>query len=171
MFERTLKIGSAGKLFGLTGWKVGFITGDGALLEAAAKAHQYIAFSTPPHLQAAVAEGLAWSSERFADQAAALARSRDFLAEALKREGFVVLASEATYFLCLDLPASGVAAGAVAFADRAVAEHGVAGIPVSAFMSGDAGDGVLRLCFAKPDAVLGEAARRLGRARRAWIEG
>lgn len=171
MFERTLKIGSAGKLFGLTGWKVGFITGGGVLLEAAAKAHQYIAFSTPPHLQAAVAEGLAWSSERFADQAAALARSRDHLAEALQRQGFIVLPSEATYFLCLDLPASGVAAAAVEFADRAVAEHGVAGIPVSAFMSGDAGDGVLRLCFAKPDAVLDEAARRLGRARRAWIEG
>lgn len=171
MFERTLKIGSAGKLFGLTGWKVGFITGGGVLLEAAAKAHQYIAFSTPPHLQAAVAEGLAWSSERFADQAGALARSRDHLAEALQRQGFIVLPSEATYFLCLDLPASGVAAAAVEFADRAVAEHGVAGIPVSAFMSGDAGDGVLRLCFAKPDAVLDEAARRLGRARRAWIEG
>lgn len=171
MFERTLKIGSAGKLFGLTGWKVGFITGGGVLLEAAAKAHQYIAFSTAPHLQAAVAEGLAWSSERFAEQATALARSRDHLAEALKREGFVVLASEATYFLCLDLKASGVGVGAVEFADRAVAEHGVAGIPVSAFMSGEAGDSVLRLCFAKPDTVLDEAARRLGQARRAWIEG
>lgn len=165
MFERTLKIGSAGKLFGLTGWKVGFLTGCGRLLEVAAKAHQYIAFSTPPHLQAAVAEGLTWSSARFADQAAALARSRDHLAEALQRQGFIVLPSEATYFLCLDLKASGVAASAVAFADRAVEEHGVAGIPVSAFMSGNAGDGVLRLCFAKPDAVLQEAARRLGRAR------
>ncbi|WP_313104645.1 aminotransferase [Brevundimonas sp.] len=171
MFERTLKIGSAGKLFGLTGWKVGFITGGGALLEAAAKAHQYIAFSTAPHLQAAVAEGLAWSSARFAEQAAALARSRDHLAKALKSEGFAVLPSEATYFLCLDLKASGISTGAAAYADRAVAEYGVAGIPVSAFMSGDAGDSVLRLCFAKPDAVLDEAARRLGRARRAWIEG
>ncbi|MFC5388384.1 aminotransferase [Brevundimonas bullata] len=165
MFERTLKIGSAGKLFGLTGWKVGFITGGGALLEAAAKAHQFITFSTPPHLQAAVAEGLIWPTERFVDQAAALARSRDVLAEALKAEGFVVLPSEATYFLCLDLKSSGVVASAVAFADRAVAEHGVAGIPVSAFMSGEAGGGVLRLCFAKPDAVLEEAARRLGKAR------
>lgn len=56
--------------------------------------------------------------------------------------------------------------GAVDFADRAVVDYGVAGIPVSAFMSGDAGDSVLRLCFAKPDAVLDEAARRLGKARR-----
>lgn len=166
MFERTLKIGSAGKLFGLTGWKVGFITGGGVLLEAAAKAHQYLAFSTPPHLQAAVAEGLAWPEARFAEQAAALARSRDHLAEALKAEGFAVLPSEATYFLCLDLKASGIATGAADFADRAVVDYGVAGIPVSAFMSGDAGDSVLRLCFAKPDAVLGEAARRLGMARR-----
>ncbi|MNX16290.1 Methionine aminotransferase [compost metagenome] len=170
MFERTLKIGSAGKLFGLTGWKIGLIIGGGVLLEAAAKAHQYLAFSTPPHLQSAVAEGLAWPSQRFADQAAALARSRDHLAAGLQAEGFKVLPSEATYFLCLDLKASGVDAGAVAFADWAVAEHGVAGIPVSAFMSGDAGDSVLRLCFAKPDAVLDEVASRLGRARRAWME-
>ena len=166
MFERTLKIGSAGKLFGMTGWKVGFITGGGVLLEAAAKTHQYLAFSTPPHLQAAVAEGLAWPEARFGEQAAALARSRDHLTDALKAEGFAVLPSEATYFLCLDLKASGVSTGAVDFADRAVVDYGVAGIPVSAFMSGDAGDSVLRLCFAKPDAVLDEAARRLGKARR-----
>lgn len=166
MFERTLKIGSAGKLFGLTGWKVGFITGGGVLLEVAAKAHQYLAFSTPPHLQVAVAEGLTWPEERFGAQAAALARSRDHLAGALRAEGFAVLPSEATYFLCLDLKASGVSTGAVDFADRAVIDSGVAGIPVSAFMSGDAGDSILRLCFAKPDAVLDEAARRLGKARR-----
>lgn len=171
MGERTLKIGSAGKLFGLTGWKVGFIVGEGVLLDAAAKAHQYIAFSTAPHLQAAVAEGLNWPDARFDAQASALARSRDLLTEALQQEGFVVLPSDATYFLCVDLMASGVAASAVAFADRAVAEHGVAGIPVSTFMSSEAGDGVLRLCFAKPDAVLYEAALRLGRARRACIEG
>ncbi|WP_343829470.1 aminotransferase class I/II-fold pyridoxal phosphate-dependent enzyme [Brevundimonas olei] len=170
MFERTLKIGSAGKLFGLTGWKVGFILGSGALLEAAAKAHQYVAFSTPPHLQAAVAEGLAWSTERFAVQAAGLARSRDRLATALEREGLVVLPSEATYFLCVDLEASGLSADAFAFANQAVKQHGVAGIPVSAFMSSSAGDGVLRLCFAKPDEVLDEAARRLGQVRRALME-
>lgn len=165
MFERTLKIGSAGKLFGLTGWKVGLIVGGGDLLEAAAKAHQYIAFSTPPHLQVAVAEGLAWPSSRFAEQATALARSRDLLAARLTAEGFEVLPSQATYFLCVDLKASGVDEGAATFADRAVIEHGVAGIPVSAFMTGDLGGSVLRLCFAKPDELLVEAARRLGQAR------
>ena len=168
MFERTLKIGSAGKLFGLTGWKVGLMIGGGALLEAAAKAHQYLTFTTAPNLQAAVAEGLAWPTGRFEVQARSLARSRDRLAAALTAEGFRVLPSEATYFLCLDLAASGLSMTAQAFAERAVAEHGVAGIPVSAFMSGPAADGVLRLCFAKPDAMLDQAAERLGQARRAW---
>ncbi len=171
LFERTLKIGSAGKLFGLTGWKVGFMVGGGALLEAAAKAHQFIAFSTAPHLQTAVAEGLEWPTERFDAQAVALTRSRDLLAGALRHEGFAVLPSDATYFLCVDLKASGVSADAVEFADRAVTAYGVAAIPVSAFMSSQAGDGVLRLCFAKPDAVLQEAALRLGRARRAFAGG
>ncbi|MEN5147025.1 aminotransferase [Brevundimonas diminuta] len=169
MADRTLKIGSAGKLFGLTGWKVGFLVGRGALLEAAAKAHQFIAFSTAPHLQAAVAEGLAWPITRFENQAAALTQARDHLAKALSDEGFAVLPSEATYFLCVDLKASGIPVDAVEFADRAVTEHGVAAIPVSAFMSSADGDGVMRLCFAKPAAVLEEAARRLGRARRACM--
>lgn len=169
MFGRTLKIGSAGKLFGLTGWKVGLIVGEGDLLEAVAKAHQYIAFSTPPHLQAAVAEGLAWPSSRFVEQAAAFSGARDVLAASLKAEGFEVLPSQGTYFLCVDLRASGIVAGAADFADRAVIQHGVAGIPVSAFMTGDLSDGVLRLCFAKPEAVLVEAAQRLGRARRSEI--
>lgn len=170
MADRTLKIGSAGKLFGLTGWKVGFIVGEGPLLEASAKAHQFIAFSTAPHLQAAVAEGLNWPSTRFDDQAAALTYARDQLVKALQEEGFAVLPSEATYFLCVDLKASGISMGAAEFADRAVMDHGVAGIPVSAFMSSSEGDAVLRLCFAKPVTTLEQAARRLGHARRALIK-
>ena len=59
MRERTVKIGSAGKIFSLTGWKVGFVCADAALLRVLAKAHQFLTFTTPPNLQAAVAYGLA----------------------------------------------------------------------------------------------------------------
>ena len=169
MADRTLKVGSAGKLFGLTGWKIGFLVGQGEVLEAAAKAHQFITFTSAPNLQYAVAEGLDYPDDFFTDQAAGFSRSRDLLAEALHRQGYVVLPSEATYFLCVDLAASRIDIPADQFAEWAVKTHGIAGIPVSAFMSSEAGDAILRLCFAKPDEVLKRAAQRLGEARRDFL--
>jgi len=91
--------------------------------------------------------------------------SRDRLTEALQREGFEVARSQATYFLTVDLPGSGVDEPDRAFAVRAVSEAGVAAIPVSAFYETDAVTRTLRLCFAKADEVLDEAATRLARAR------
>ena len=59
MRGRTVKIGSAGKIFSLTGWKVGFVMAAPALLRVVANAHQFLTFTTPPALQEAVAYGLA----------------------------------------------------------------------------------------------------------------
>ena len=58
MRERTVAIGSAGKSFSLTGWKVGYVTAAPALIDPIAKAHQFTTFTTPPDLQKAVAYGL-----------------------------------------------------------------------------------------------------------------
>jgi hypothetical protein len=83
-------------------------------------------------------------------------------------QGYVVTASEGTYFLCVDLKASGIDLDDQTFCRRLVTEFGVAAIPVSAFMTGeDRPVGIVRLCFAKADAVLDEAILRLGRARKA----
>ena len=168
MAARTLKVGSAGKMFGMTGWKIGFVCGDPALVDPVAKAHQFLTFATPPNLQAAVAAGLAWPEEAFARMRAGLQRSRDRLATGLTDQGFVLTPSEGTYFLGLDLAASGVTLSDRAFSLETVVAFGVASIPLSAFVSGDAPGSVARLCFAKSDAVLDEAAERLGRARQAY---
>jgi aspartate/methionine/tyrosine aminotransferase len=96
---------------------------------------------------------------------AALAASRERLAEGLRREGFAVLPSQATYFLNIDLPASGVTEDDMTFCLRAVKEAGVAGIPVSAFYETQPVTTVMRLCFAKRDETLDEGVRRLARAR------
>jgi len=165
MRERTVKIGSAGKMFGLTGWKVGFLCAAPKLTGALARAHQFLTFTTPPNLQSAVAFGLETGESWFREMPRTLERSRDHLAAALGREGFAVLPSQGTYFLNLDLPASGVDEPDRAFALRAVTEAGVASIPVSAFYAQDPVTSILRLCFAKQDAVLEEAAVRLARAR------
>jgi aspartate/methionine/tyrosine aminotransferase len=165
MRERTVKIGSAGKMFGLTGWKVGYLCAAPALTHSLARAHQFLTFTTAPNLQTAVAWGLQNSDGWFADMPRAMQASRDRLTEGLRREGFAVLPSQGTYFLNVDLPGSGVAEGDRAFCLRAVKEAGVAAIPVSAFYEETPVTSIVRLCFSKADATLDEGVRRLAKAR------
>jgi aspartate/methionine/tyrosine aminotransferase len=156
MRERTVKIGSAGKMFGLTGWKVGFLCAAPALTHALARTHQFLTFTTPPNLQAAVAFGLDEPGDWFDSMPIALQASRDRLAEGLRREGFVTLAAQGTYFLNIDLPASGVDEPDRAFALRAVKE---------ALYEEDHVTSILRLCLAKKDETLDAGIERLAKAR------
>ena len=98
MRERTLRIGSAGKTFSLTGWKVGYISGPAALMSVVAKAHQNLTFTTPPNLQRAVALGLAKDDAYFAGLAADLQAKRDHLVAGLQAAGFRTLPSGGSYF-------------------------------------------------------------------------
>ncbi len=165
MRERCVKIGSAGKMFALTGWKVGFLMAAPPLTGVLAKAHQFLTFTTPPNLQAAVAWGLNNSEAWFETMPGELAASRDLLAGALRGEGFAPLPCQGTYFLNVDLAASGVVENDMAFALRAVKEAGVAAIPNSAFYETDPVTTTIRLCFAKRGQTLEEGARRLAKAR------
>jgi N-succinyldiaminopimelate aminotransferase len=165
MRDRTVKIGSAGKMFGLTGWKVGFLSAAPELTNVLARAHQFLTFTTPPNLQTAVAFGLDNPGDWFDTMPATLQRSRDRLTASLRADGFAVLPSQGTYFLNIDLAASGIEEGDMAFCLRAVKEAGVAAIPLSAFYETDAPTKLVRLCFAKADATLDEGANRLDRAR------
>ena len=165
MRERTVKIGSAGKIFSLTGWKVGFACAAPPIAAAIAKAHAFLTFTTSPNLQRAVAYGLAKDDGYFAPMRSGFARSRDRLAAGLTAEGFAVLPSQGTYFLLLDLAASGIDATDSVFADRAVREAGVATIPVSAFYAEDPVTSVVRLCFCKQDDTLDAGIERLAKAR------
>lgn len=167
--HRTIKIGSAGKMFGFTGWKVGFVCAAPPLLDLVVKAHQFLTFTTPPNLQTAAAAGLAYPPAFFAQQRADLARSRDRLVAALHAEGFVTTPSRGTYFLLVDLAASGIAADDATFCTRAVDEAGVAAIPLSAFTIAQPETGFVRLCFAKRDETLDRGAERLSKARRLFV--
>ncbi len=160
MRERTVKIGSAGKIFSLTGWKVGFVCAAPPLMKVLAKAHQFLTFTTPPNLQAAVAYGLGKDDSYFSGMRADLQRSRDRFAAGLAEIGFSVLPSAGTYFLNVDLAPLGETDD-VAFCERLVREHGVAAIPVSAFYARDPVRSVVRFCFAKRDEVLDGALARL----------
>lgn len=165
MAERAVKIGSAGKMFGLTGWKVGFVCAAPALNQAIARAHQFLTFTTPPNLQSAVAFGLNEPGDWFLTMPADLQRSRDRLGAGLTKAGFAVLPSHGTYFLCVDLTASGIHETDRAFALRAVRQAGVAAIPVSALYEAAPVTNILRLCFSKADQTLDQGIVRLARAR------
>ncbi len=132
MRERTVKIGSAGKIFSLTGWKVGFVCAAPKVLQVLAKAHQYITFTTPPNLQAAVAHGLMKEDSYFSGMRADFQRSRDRLADGLRTLGFDVLPAAGTYFLNIDITPTGLSDD-VTFSKHLVTTLGVATIPVSAF--------------------------------------
>lgn len=167
MRDRCVKIGSAGKIFSLTGWKVGWMCAAPALSSVLAKAHQFLTFTTPPNLQRAVAWGLTNGTARFAAMNAGFQRSRDRLTAGLADLGYAVLPSRATYFLSIDLPASGIDMPDTDYCDWLVREAGVATIPVSAFYADVPGaspvTNIVRLCFAKADATLDAALERMAR--------
>lgn len=162
MRERTIRIGSAGKTLGLTGWKVGYMTAFAALLDPILKAHQFNTFTTAPALQIAVAAGLRMDDGYYRGLANDLAAKRDRLAAGLAGLGARVAHSAGTIFLTADF--GPLADGSdIELCRRMTIEAGVAAIPVSAFYESVPPAGVLRFCFSKRDAVLDEAVSRLDR--------
>ena len=163
--ERAIKVGSAGKIFSMTGWKVGWAVAAPALAARIAGRHQFLTFTTATPLQWAVAEAFAlpevWHREHLARYAAAKAR----LVDGLTAAGFAVLPASGTWFVTIDLAASGLPADDAAISERLVREAGVASIPVSAFYALDDERGYLRLCFTKEAAVIDAALERLAAFR------
>lgn len=165
MRDRTVRIGSAGKTFSLTGWKVGYVTAPPALLEPITKAHQFTTFTTPPALQHAVAFGLAKDDGYYQSLAGDLEAKRDRLADGLRGIGFGVALCAGTYFLTVDTSAFDLGTDDVAVCERLTREAGVTPVPVSAFYQADAPQHFIRFCFSKRDEVLDGAVERLGK----WV--
>ncbi|NCU12745.1 MAG: aminotransferase [Sphingomonadaceae bacterium] len=163
--QRTVKIGSAGKIFSMTGWKVGWAIAAPPLAAAVAGRHQFLTFTTATPLQWAVAEALALPGEWHAAHRARYAAAKERLVDGLTRAGIAVLPASGTWFITVDLAASGLPADDAALAERLIREAGVASIPVSAFYAEAPEKGYLRLCFAKRDPVLDEAVERIAAFR------
>lgn len=163
MRERCLRVGSAGKTFSLTGWKVGYVIAAPALLAVAGKAHQYLTFTTAPNLQRAVAYGLCKDDAYFASLADEMAKKRDRLIGGLASVGFDVMGSSGTYFVCADFRSLGFNGTDEAFCRHITEDAGVAAVPLSAFYEKGDVDRFVRFCFCKRDQVLDEAVARLGR--------
>ena len=161
MRDRCLRIGSAGKTFSLTGWKVGYVTAAAPLAAVVARAHQNLTFTTPPNLQRAVAAGLAKDDTYFAKLGTDLAERRDRLSAGLAGLGFAVLPAQGSYFVTADFAPLGFAGDDVAFCRHITEQARVTAIPVSAFYPSDGPRHYARFAFCKRPEVLDEAVSRL----------
>ena len=169
MRERTVRIGSAGKTFSVTGWKVGYLTASPELLKPIAKTHQFMTFTTPPNLQWGTAVGLKLGEDYYRSLAGDLQRKRDRLAKGLAEIGFELLPTHGTYFITTDfrpLMSNGGFNGTDEdFCRYITVEAGVTAVPVSAFYDdvGKAPRHLARFCFCKHDSTLDSALERLGK--------
>jgi N-succinyldiaminopimelate aminotransferase len=157
---RCLKIGSAGKIFSLTGWKVGWVMGPRELVSVVTKAHQFLTFTTPPALQAGVAHGLAHEMDFPIALAKRLQGNRDILAAGLARLGFEVQPCEGTYFLTAGITKL-TNEKDFAFCERLIRDAGVALIPLSAFFKSGTPDTFVRFAFCKQQSLIEQSLERL----------
>ncbi|MER5441494.1 pyridoxal phosphate-dependent aminotransferase [Streptomyces sp. NPDC002790] len=161
MRERTVTIGSAGKTFSFTGWKVGWVTSTPELVTAVRSAKQFLTYVSAGPFQYAVAEALALPDTYFSDFRATMTAKRELLATGLEDAGFTVFRPQGTYFITTDIRPLGFDDG-FAFC-RALPERcGVVAVPNAVFYDDrTAGAPFVRFAFCKQDDVLNEAAARL----------
>ncbi|MEW1658293.1 pyridoxal phosphate-dependent aminotransferase [Streptomyces sp. NPDC093707] len=163
MRERTVTIGSAGKTFSFTGWKVGWVTASPALVTAVRSAKQFLTFVSAGPFQYAVAEALALPDSYFTGLRADLRAKRDLLATGLADAGFQVFRPAGTYFITTDVRPLGEVDG-FAFCRALPERAGVVAIPNAVFYDHqDQGAPFVRFAFCKSVEVLQEAADRLKR--------
>ena len=163
MRDRTMRIGSAGKTFSLTGWKIGYVTAPAPLALLVARAHGNVVFASAPNLQRAVAVGLGLPDRYFAGLALDLAGKRDLLRDGLASLGLPALPVGGSYFLTVDIRSLGFRGDDMEFCRHIATEAGVAAIPVSAFYASDPPRTLVRFAFCKREEVLADAVDRLRR--------
>jgi methionine aminotransferase len=157
---RAFVIGSFGKTYHTTGWKVGYAVAPAALTGEFRKVHQFVTFSTNTPVQHAIADFLE-TRRGLAELGPFFQAKRDLFLHLMEGSGFRPLACHGSYFQLMDYSAITDEADAD-FAIRLTKEHGVASIPTSPFLRpGTAAPTVLRFCFAKRDETLERAAARL----------
>ncbi|WP_329338661.1 pyridoxal phosphate-dependent aminotransferase [Streptomyces sp. NBC_01352] len=161
MRERTVSIGSAGKTFSFTGWKVGWVTAAPGLVAAVRSAKQYLTYVASGPFQYAVAEALALPDSYFTAFRDDMLAKRDLLATGLTEAGFQVFRPAGTYFITTDIRPLGEKDG-FAFCRALPERAGVVAIPNAVFYDHrEAGAPFVRFAFCKKTGVLEEAVRRL----------
>jgi N-succinyldiaminopimelate aminotransferase len=158
MAERTISIGSAGKMFSVTGWKIGWVTGPAPLITAVRTVKQFLTYVNGAPFQPAVATALDGAERHVPELRGKLQQQRDLFCDGLRDLGWDVVVPQATYFATVD-----VGSDAVRFCRELPARAGVVAIPSSVFYDSEAGDTFVRFAFCKRPAMLAEALDRLKR--------
>jgi methionine aminotransferase len=156
---RSFIVGSFGKMYHVTGWKVGYVVAPAPLTAEFRKVHQFVTFATNTPVQHALADFVALK-RGYPELAGFFQRKRDLFLELIRGSRWNPLPSRGTYFQLLDYSAI-TDEKDMDFALRLTKEHGVASIPTSAFLYKQPAPPVLRFCFAKKDETLRAAAERL----------
>ena len=159
---RSFIIGSFGKTYHVTGWKVGYAVAPAALTAEFRKVHQFVTFSTNTPVQYALADALA-DLEGLRDLAPFYQAKRDLFLRLMEGSRFRPLPCRGSYFQLMDYSAISGEPDSE-FAIRITREHGVASIPTSPFLYRASPPPVVRFCFAKKDETLAAAAERLRQA-------
>ena len=163
MFERTVTVSSAGKLFSATGWKIGWVCGPPALIDGVARAHQFVTFAVHHPSQEAIAYALNLPDAYYETFQAMYQEKRQLMLSALDGGGFTYCAPEGTYFVMADYTAifDGSPLECTRYLTR---EKGVACIPPETFYSQEhasIGHGYVRFAFCKTDEMLRQVQERL----------
>jgi methionine aminotransferase len=158
LLNRCVMISSFGKSFHVTGWKVGYLVAPEHLMKEIKKVHQFLVFSVNSLCQVAISEYLDVVSVE--GIGSLYQEKRDYFRKLLKTSRFELLPSEGTYFQVASFAAIS-SENDVAFCERLITEYGVAAIPISTFYENGKDLHLIRFCFAKDNATLEEAAKRL----------
>jgi methionine aminotransferase len=156
---RSFIVGSFGKTYHVTGWKIGYVAAPAALTAEFRKVHQFVTFTTMTPVQHALAEFVA-ARRGLAELSPFYQAKRDLFLRLMAGSRFRPLPCRGSYFQLMDY--SDITAEPDAeFAIRLTRERGVASIPTSPFLHRQPAPKVLRFCFAKKDETLERAAERL----------
>lgn len=161
MMERTITVSSAGKTFGLTGWKIGWICANPEISRVCRLVHQYVTFSVSTPMQEAVAEGLKRLPEYLPGFVSLYKGKRDLFYAEMKKLGFEFAIPKGTYFMMVPISKK-TNLSDVDYAMKLIKERKVATVPPSAFyLKSTEGSKFLRFCFAKKDETLRQAITNL----------
>ena len=166
MEHRVIKIGSAGKTFSLTGWKIGFAVGCTELINKVASTHQFITFTAPPNLQEAIAYAYTKPNTYYENLRNTFQAKRDLIYTNLIKNNIIAYLPESTYFINMSYEEKFPEFQPEEFCFELIKNAKVTGIPISVFYNKNAEElkksKLIRLCFAKSDDILIKASNQIG---------
>ncbi|MBF8781868.1 pyridoxal phosphate-dependent aminotransferase [Pseudomonas fulva] len=162
LYARAFVVSSFGKTYHVTGWKTGYVVAPAELTAELRKVHQYVNFCGVTPLQHALADFMAEHPEHVQRLPAFYQAKRDLFCDLLAQSRLSLRRAAGTYFQLVDYSAIRPDLDDVQMASWLTREHGVASIPVSVFYQQPVpGQRLIRLCFAKREETLRQAAERL----------